>query len=550
MHPNNGHKPQIPQEYIDSIKQTVDLVPLMQSCGLELKQVGSNYQGFCPFHEDSSSPSLTVNPDENLWNCFGCEAGGDNIRFVQLFNKISFNKAVDRLKGFSGKSKKTKSPAPKTELAVKEKKLLARVVNYYQHTFGEDSRGLDYLKERGITDHQAIKDFGAGLVTGSLRDILPQDEDVTKTLKELGILNKKGNEIFYNSVVFPLYDQDGGVVNLYGRNISEENQVNHLYLAGSRQGLINRQALKRSTTIILTESIIDALTLYDQGFKNVIPVYGVNGLTDDHLSLFNRSKAKDIYIVFDADKAGKQGAAKTAKQLQELNITTHLVTLPDKDINIFFNRHTPEEFENLLKEANPASCEQSEKLNKRKKTLFVNDQHGFTVGYGQRQYQVKGIQRGDTQLKATIKVSKDVKDSKQPFELTTIDLYSSRSRVWFAKLCAGLLAEPDELIKEDLGKLMALVENYQPPEEKEESVEISTADKQLAIGFLKSPEMFSELLADFQTMGVTGEETNKLVGYLAATVLIFLWCWWIKAMARIRLRYFLWSRRDRRELDG
>jgi len=227
MHPNNGHKPQIPQEQIDTIKQGVDLVPLMQSCGLELKQVGSNYQGFCPFHEDSSSPSLTVNPEENLWNCFGCEAGGDNIRFVQLFDKISFNKAVDRLKGFTGKPKKAKSPAPKTELAVKEKKLLARVVNYYQHTFGEDSRGLDYLKERGITDHQAIKDFGAGLVTGSLRDILPQDEDVTKTLKELGILNKKGNEIFYNSVIFPLYDQEGGVVNLYGRNISDENQVNH-----------------------------------------------------------------------------------------------------------------------------------------------------------------------------------------------------------------------------------------------------------------------------------------------------------------------------------
>jgi DNA primase len=63
--------------------------------------------------------------------------------------------------------------------------------------------------------------------------------------------------------------------------------INHLYLAGSRSGLVNRQAVKRSTTIILTESIIDALTLYDQGFKNVIPSYGVNGLTEDHLSLFN-----------------------------------------------------------------------------------------------------------------------------------------------------------------------------------------------------------------------------------------------------------------------
>jgi DNA primase len=90
--------------------------------------------------------------------------------------------------------------------------------------------------------------------------------------------------------------------------------INHLYLAGSRSGLVNRQAVKRST-IILTESIIDALTLYDQGFKNVIPAYGVNGLTDDHFSLFNR-QVKEIYLVFDNDEAGKDGAAKAAEQLQ------------------------------------------------------------------------------------------------------------------------------------------------------------------------------------------------------------------------------------------
>ena len=104
---------------------------------------------------------------------------------------------------------------------------------------------------------------------------------------------------------------------------------------------------------------------------------------------------------------------KTAEQLkdQQGNITTHLVTLPDKDINIYFNRHTPEEFEQLLKAANPESIEQSDTLNKRKQTLYIQEEHGFTVGYGKRQYQVKGIQRGDTQLKATIKVSEDITSS-------------------------------------------------------------------------------------------------------------------------------------------
>ncbi len=89
----------INQDEIDAIKKGVELVPFMKACGIELKQVGGNYRGFCPFHEDST-PSLTVNPKENLWNCFGCDKGGDNIRFVQLFDNLSFNEAVERLRGY------------------------------------------------------------------------------------------------------------------------------------------------------------------------------------------------------------------------------------------------------------------------------------------------------------------------------------------------------------------------------------------------------------------------------------------------------------------
>ncbi len=107
----------IDQHEIDAIKQGVDLVPFMQACGVQLKQVGGNYRGFCPFHEDTT-PSLTVNPKENLWNCFGCDKGGDNIRFVQLFDKLSFDDAVERLKSYfpGGELPKTR----KAKAAVKD----------------------------------------------------------------------------------------------------------------------------------------------------------------------------------------------------------------------------------------------------------------------------------------------------------------------------------------------------------------------------------------------------------------------------------------------
>ena len=152
-------------------------------------------------------------------------------------------------------------------MTVKDRKLLARVVSYYQHTLTEDGRGLNYLtQERGITDHQSLKDFGAGYANGTLLEILPEDPEVTAALKKTGILNAKGHEMFYNCVVFPLLDERGEVVSLYGRRIEDVvGSARHLYLSGPRFGLVNRQAVNRSQTLILTESIIDALTLYDRG---------------------------------------------------------------------------------------------------------------------------------------------------------------------------------------------------------------------------------------------------------------------------------------------
>jgi hypothetical protein len=321
--------------------------------------------------------------------------------------------------------------------------------------------------------------------------------------------------MFYNCVIFPLLGQRGEVASLYGRRIEDvPGSARHLYLSGPRFGLVNRQAVNRSQTIILTESIIDALTIYDQGFKNVIPIYGVNGLLDEHLSILYR-KIKSAYLVFDADEPGMRAVDAVSLRLKEKGVTPYPVGLPVKDVNIYFKRHTPEQFESLLKAANPDSLEQSEKVSKRQQCLYRQTEHGFMVGYADRQYEIKGIQRGDTQLKATIKASADV-SSNLPFELSTIDLYSSRSRVWFAKLCADLFGAAEELIKEDMGKILNLVENYKPKAKEIKSCEPTKREKAQALRFLKNRDMFAEILADLETIGVTGEKTNKLVGYLAA----------------------------------
>ena len=219
--------------------------------------------------------------------------------------------------------------------------------------------------------------------------------------------------------------------------------------------------------------------------------------------------------MFDADDAGRNAAESILMQLKEKKVVPHILNLPVKDVNLYFKRHTPEEFERLLKQANPGSLEHSDTMDNRARTLYQKTEHGFIAGYGMRQYQVKGIQRGDTRLKTVVKASKDV-TGPVPFELTTVDLYSSRSRIWFAKLCADLFGVSESLIREDIDKLLFLVEQYRPKETSSAAPEPTKAQKEAAMRFLKNPNLFEEILSDLETIGVTGEETNKLVGYLAA----------------------------------
>jgi len=190
----------IEKEKIAAIKTTVDMVALAEARGIQMKKNGKGWFGLCPFHNDKN-PSLSINPATNLWQCFGCGKGGDVIRFVELFDQVDFTEAVSRLSvgGSRLPVKKKPSSLPKsTILTVKEFKLLARVHSYYQHTLTEDPAGIDYLKnQRGIHDNQSLKDFCAGYANGTLLNILPEDEEIRKSLQNIGILNSKGKEIFY-----------------------------------------------------------------------------------------------------------------------------------------------------------------------------------------------------------------------------------------------------------------------------------------------------------------------------------------------------------------
>jgi DNA primase catalytic core len=521
---------QISKKEIEAVKRSHDLVTVVESHGIKLTKKGSNYVGLCPFHEEKT-PSFTVNPKTNLYHCFGCNAGGDVIGFVSKTEGIGFREAMERLRTQStdhiiqtknGKRSNDLKPSSLSATAVQtvnRSRLLNRVVSFYHKSFCEDQRAMEYLKSRGIADNSIFADFQIGYSNGTLLNTIPDEGDIHNALKEIGILNDKGHEMFYGSVVFPVFDENKDCVGLYGRRITE-GETSHLYLPGPRKGVFNHQAAKRSKSLILTESIIDALTLYNAGFRDVIPCYGVNGLTEDHLNLFERHQTKEVYICFDRDEAGEQGAERIAGQLKEKNIDAYTVKLPQSadektDINSFFQstKDAAVIFERLLKESNPRASIRSDRLIKQETRHYEKTDTGFVVQYGERRYEAKGITREGVKLKATIKAVNDKR-----FHLDTVDLYSNRSRLFFAKACAVLFSEKEEIITEDITKLIDIAESWRPENtDKTPTQRMTKTEEEESLEFLKDPSLFNRILEDFEIIGLTGEDANKLMGYIAAT---------------------------------
>ena len=531
--------PRIPQSLIDHIKQTTDLVALVKDRGVKIRKTGASYKGRCPLHEEKT-PSFTVNPAERLWNCFGCDTGGDVIRFVELLDNIEFHEAVEKLSdgqfsldktnGKNGKEKPNgtapdKKPSsltaePLVVNVAKRTRLLTRVVNFYKKTFADRAEGLQYLvKRRGINNVTQFKNYQIGYSDGSLLEALPQDESSIDVFKALGVLTAKGRELFKDYIVFPLFDDQGNVVNLYGRRVVD-GRVNHLYLPGAKVGLWNYQSAKRSSSLLLTESVLDALTLIDRGLHDVMPCYSASGLTDELLSHLEQCNVREVTLCFDGDTAGQRGIKKATTQLTEKNIAVHAISLPDKeDINSFLNCHPGEDLQTLLNKSNSEHTHQTEKQKEAATNIPRTEKttYGFKLFIASRCYEIKAIARQGTQLKATIKASLVDKNG---FELHTLDLYSARSREAFARSCLSLFDEEEQRIKNDLIVVLEQVESWQGDEEisgSDKPIEPSVKEKTAAIAFLKQPDLLDAIQSDLTTLGVAGEDLNKMLCYLAVT---------------------------------
>ena len=358
---------------------------------------------------------------------------------------------------------------------------------------------MQYLETRGITDKGVYSAHRIGFANGTLLNVLPHDGDISGQLKGMGVLTDKGHEHFYGHVTFPLYDANGNPCGIYGRRLDgmvTGNVPDHLYLPGQRRGLFNRQAAKAHKEIILTVSVIDAVTLIDAGIKNAIPCYGINGLTDDHLQWLTACGVDTVHVCFDADASGQAAAEKTAEKLAAEGFTTRRIDLPEgKDINDFFllTADPATAFKTLIGAADP----EAEHAVKEKETRYTATDFGFVATIDSRSYEVRGIARRENKLKATVKgIAQD--NGKKRFHVDTVDFYSARSRGFLFKGLADLFGIDEKAVADDLQRLMQHAESYQPPQEtKSGQTQMTADDKQKALALLKNPAMFDEILDGF-----------------------------------------------------
>jgi DNA primase catalytic core len=338
--------PYVPPEVKERIKREISVQRLAEARGIKLVRSGKELIGLCPFHDDRN-PSLNIDPVKNVWHCKGaCGEGGDVIQWVMRAQGVSFTHAVELLKREHfplaaepavKKSAVCKLP-PLIDATADDKKLLGTVVDYYSRTLKQSPEAMRYLVKRGLQSSEIIDRFKLGYANRTLCLHLPASNRAAgdaqrERLKQLGILRnqKPGHEHFNGSLVIPVFNLAGEVVEMYGRKIVPNLRPGtdyHTYLPGPHRGVWNEEVLIASKDVILCEALIDAMTFWVAGYRQVTASYGVNGFTQDHRAAFARHGTERVYIAYDRDEAGDKAAAKLGEELIGMGIECFRVQFP------------------------------------------------------------------------------------------------------------------------------------------------------------------------------------------------------------------------------
>ncbi|MGV3525887.1 MAG: DNA primase [Candidatus Sericytochromatia bacterium] len=376
---------QIDSAIIDEIRSRADIVDVVGQY-VSLKRAGARYKGNCPFHSEKT-PSFTVNPELQIYKCFGCGAGGNVFTFLMNHQQQSFTEVVRELARQYG----VRLVFNETEKQEDQFRVILRRINQEASLFfqwqlkhpqiGETARA--YLETRGIEAYYQQR-FQIGYAQNSwtaLLHHLTEQGFSSEELDKSGLFktSDKGGglyDMFRHRVMFPIVSINNDVLGFGGRTLDAElgakyinSPETELYQKGHHVYGLNlaKQVIRQKDRVILAEGYLDVITAHQYGFSETVAGLGTALTPQQARALLRFSESKRIIMAYDADSAGQKATDRGAEVLdqvaQGVPVRLQVIRIPDQeDPDTFLHRFGAEAFEAVLTEAPSYTAYRIDKL--------------------------------------------------------------------------------------------------------------------------------------------------------------------------------------------
>lgn len=332
----------------DLVKEKLDVVDVVKTY-VALSPAGKNLKGLCPFHKEKS-PSFMVNPERQIWHCFGCGLGGDMFGFVMRYENIDFIEALKILADKAGVDMKVSGNRDERQYNVLYE-INKAAKNYFVAALAaEPSKAVrEYVAGRGLNS-KTVEEFEIGFAppsNDSLLRFLTKKGFSVSDIERAGVAFKTDRgtywDRFRNRVMFPLHNSSGKVIGFTGRVLpGHESENTGKYVNSPETPIFSKSkllfgfwktkaAIREMSTAVLVEGQMDFLMSYQDGIINAVATSGT-ALTEDHLRVLRRL-ADNLVLAFDNDGAGRAAAERTidAAAAFDFNVKVLPLTQDAKD---------------------------------------------------------------------------------------------------------------------------------------------------------------------------------------------------------------------------
>ncbi len=337
-------------DFIRELKERCDLVEVISSFGVKLERRGYNYWACCPFHHEKT-PSFSINAADKFYHCFGCGVSGDVIGFVRAYENLDFMQAVQLLAARAGLEVPARDERAAEEAAAKKKvldrlsSLMRTAARFYLNNLysGRAQPHIDYISKRKLLP-STVKKFGLGasLDYGGLPSHLLAQGFTAEECVEAGacVKTEEGRLIDAQGerLIIPIINNLDEVIAFGGRVLKPTDRAKYkntreTILFNKRKNLYNINLVKKEKRagglpyLIMVEGYMDAISLYQAGFKNVVASMGTS-LTREQARLCKRY-TDTVYISYDGDFAGQSANLRGLDILKAEGLQIRVVPMPE-----------------------------------------------------------------------------------------------------------------------------------------------------------------------------------------------------------------------------